>query len=152
MFVHLPPAFRRFSLFVIMPPGWSCSIRLSGFSPLLLFVLHNSHRVPGLLHFLLLLFLRSKSSPRYYVCRLIVLCMLSISLYFRVVPNLSANIFTTSLTKFKFILNTLSASSRIIFKDSLVIIRLVTIDAIIEQLTLAITVSIFSPLYVWSPS
>jgi hypothetical protein len=69
-------------------------------------------------------------------------------LYFRVVPNLSASIFTTSLTKFKFILNTLSASSRIIFKDSLAIIRLVAIDAMIEQITLAITISIFSPLYV----
>ena len=62
--------------------------------------------------------------------------------------HISANIFTTSLTKFKFILNTLSASSLIIFKDSLVIIRLVTIYVMTEQITLAITISIFSPLYV----
>lgn len=75
-----------------MPPGWSCSIRLSGFSPLLLFVLHNSHRVPGLLHFLLLLFLRSKSSPRYYVCRLIVQSMLSITLISELGPFLLISI------------------------------------------------------------
>ena len=149
MFVHPSPAFRvGFLFYVIMLPGWSCCIHLSGFSPLPLFVLHNSHRVPGLLLFFYFycFYDQNHHLAIMYAGWLSKVCC-PLPLFPSCSESISQHIYNIS-DKFKFILNTLSASSRIIFKDSLAIIRLVAIDAMIEQITLAITISIFSPLYV----